>query len=70
MKGKVEVDGEEKDGRCACGHQIVWHFDVPTVLVCERCETTATFQDEDCRNCGGPLILYERGEDQEPYGEE
>ncbi len=48
---------------CSCHKQIVWFFEKPTVIVCEKCEKTFHYSDEKCDICGGVLTEYQRKED-------
>ena len=43
---------------CACHKQIIWFFEEPTIIVCEKCEKTFHFQAEKCDICGGKLSEY------------
>ncbi len=46
---------DENDVHCECGKQIVWFFEKPTVIVCERCEKTFHYKSKFCDICGGKL---------------
>jgi len=54
---------EEKDLGCACYKQIVWYFEKPTVIVCERCEKTFNYLDKVCNECGGKLSYFVKDEE-------
>ena len=42
---------------CACGKQIVWFFDKPTIIVCEDCEKTFHYTAKVC-DCGKKLTYF------------
>lgn len=44
--------------KCACLKQIVWFFEKPTIIVCEKCEITLHYEDQKCRICGGKLTKF------------
>ena len=44
--------------KCACENQIVWHFDKPTIVVCEECERTYYHDVKNCPTCGRPVSYY------------
>jgi len=54
-----------KEHSCACEHQIVWHFDKPTIVVCEECERTLWHDWKTCPICGNDVSYYEKSNDGE-----
>ena len=49
---------KNKDCNCACFKQIVWFFEKPTVIVCEKCEKTFYYTATKCDVCSGELSHY------------
>lgn len=50
--------GHQVKPPCACGRQIIWFFEVPTILACPKCETTHYYNRQRCSNCGTKLVEF------------
>jgi predicted amidophosphoribosyltransferase len=51
-----------KDYPCNCEYQIVWHFDKPTIVVCENCERTLYYDYQQCPVCKQEVTYFVKEE--------
>ncbi len=58
----MDTEREIEKRNCACYKQIVWFFEKPTIIVCEKCEKTFHYLAKYCNECGGQLSYYVKEE--------
>lgn len=49
---------------CACGHQIIWFFEKPTIIACEKCEVTFYHNVKECPYCGKKTTEFVKKEEE------